>query len=138
MFGDAPPADSRFGRVPAGRQDRLQVLCTNPASLPGGSGTLRGYVRTDAPPAAIGTAALGGLDLSAGAARPWVSLPDHYTARCETEGGATVLRVTPRRGAQPLTPVHDAAWGLHAIEVNLALGNLTDLVRRQVAARFQR
>jgi hypothetical protein len=46
--------------------------------------------------------------------------------------------VTPRRGAGPLAPVPDATWGLHAIEVNLALGSLTDLVRRQIAARFQR
>ena len=138
MFGDPPPPDSRFGRVPAGRQDRLQVLCTNPASLPGGSGTLRGYVRSDVPPAAIGAAATGGLDLSVGAARPWVSLPDHYISRCETDGGATVLRVTPRRGARPLAPVPDATWGLHAIEVNLALGSLTDLVRRQIAARLGR
>jgi Protein of unknown function (DUF3089) len=138
MYGDAPPADSRFGRVPPDDRDRLQVLCTNPASLPGGSGTLRGYMRTDAPPAVIGAAALSGLDVPAGATRPWVSLPDHYTARCETDDGATVLRVTPRPGALPLVPVPDATWGLHQIEFNLALGSLTDLVRRQIAARFER
>jgi hypothetical protein len=137
MFGDPPPADSRFGRPPAGQGERLQVLCTNPASLPGGSGTLRGYVRTDAPPAAIGAQALDGLVPSA-AATPWLSLPDHYTARCETDSGATVLRITPRRGAVTPAPVPDAAWGLHRLEFNLALGSLTDLVRRQIAARFQR
>ena len=137
MFGDPPPPDSRFGRPPAGREDSLQVLCTNPSSLPGGSGTLRGYVRTDAPPAVIGAAALSGLDL-AGTTTPWLSLPDHYTARCETDGGATVLRVTPRPGALPLVPVPDASWGLHQVEFNLALGSLTDLVRRQIATRFER
>ena len=135
MFGDPPPPESRFGRPPAG-EDRLQVLCTNPASLPGGSGTLRGYVRTDVPPAAIGEAALSGLDPAGAATTPWLSLPDHYTARCETDGGATVLRVTPRRGAATLAPVPDPTWGLHRIEFNLALGSLTDLVRRQIAARF--
>ena len=114
------------------------MLCTNPASLPGGSGTLRGYVRMDAPPAVIGTAALSALDLQAGETTPWLSLPDRYTARCETDGGATVLRVTPRTGALPLVPVPDATWGLHQIELNLALGSLTDLVRRQIAARFER
>ena len=137
MYGDPPPADSRLGRPPTGSADRLQVLCTNPASLPGGSGTLRGYVRTDAPPAVIGTAALSGLDV-AGATTPWLSLPDRYTSRCETDGGATVLRVTPRPGALPLVPVPDATWGLHRLELNLALGSLTDLVRRQIAARFER
>jgi hypothetical protein len=71
--------------------------------------------------------------------RPWLSLPDRYTARCETDGrrdGAP--RCTPRAGALPLVPVPDATWGLHQIEFNLALGSLTDLVRRQIAARFER
>ena len=138
MYGDPPPADSRFGRPPAGDQDRLEALCTNPASLPGGSGTLRGYVRRDAPPAVIGAAAVSGLGLPADATTPWLSLPDRYTARCETDAGAKVLRVTPRPGALSLVPVPDATWGLHPIEFNLALGSLTDLVRRQIAARFER
>ena len=134
MFGGPPPADSRFGRPPEGREDSVQVLCTNPASLPGGDGRLRAYVRTDEPPASIGTAVRGQLAPPAGAAAPWLSLPDHYTARCVTQAGATVLQVGPRQGARALAPVPDASWGLHRAEVNLALGTLTDLVRRQIAA----
>jgi hypothetical protein len=137
-FGDTPPPGARFGRPPAGSASRLQVLCTNPASLPGGDGRLRSYVRADAPPALIGAAIRGQLDPPAGAATPWLSLPDHYVARCVTEAGATVLRVAPRAGARALTPVPDATWGLHRAEVNLALATLTDLVRRQIAAYLDR
>ena len=138
MFGDAPPPNSRFGRPPEGSARRLQVLCTNPASLPGGDGRLRAYLRTDQPPAVIGAAIRGQLDPPAGATTPWLSLPDHYTARCATEAGATVLRITPRPGARALAPVPDASWGLHRAEVNLALATLTDLVRRQIAAYLDR
>jgi hypothetical protein len=32
----------------------------------------------------------------------------------------------------------DAAWGLHLIDINLALGNLTDLVGRQTKAYLKK
>ena len=32
-----------------------------------------------------------------------------------------------------LTAVPDATWGLHLADANIALGNLGDLVRRQIA-----
>jgi hypothetical protein len=46
-----------------------------------------------------------------------------------------VLRVAPVAGAPDPRPSPDAAWGLHLADVNIALGNLVALVRKQ-AARY--
>jgi len=67
-------------------------------------------------------------------ATPWVSLPRAYRARCSAAGGANVLQITPVPGARALTASPDATWGLHLADANIALGELTDLVRRQAAA----
>ena len=72
----------------------------------------------------------------------WVSVPGLLTAKCATNEFAHYLEVTvhgdpadPRvddivgdigPAAQPL-----ANWGLHLIDVNLAMGNLVDIVRLQ-------
>ncbi|MEA2421803.1 MAG: hypothetical protein QOF55_902, partial [Thermoleophilaceae bacterium] len=45
-YGDTPPSTSMFGRVPAASANRLQVLCTNPAALGGGTATLQPYTAT--------------------------------------------------------------------------------------------
>jgi hypothetical protein len=42
--------------------------------------------------------------------------------------------VKPLRGAHALTPSPDVTWGLHLSDANIALGNLADLVRRQIRA----
>jgi hypothetical protein len=51
-----------------------------------------------------------------------------------SQGGATVLMVKPVGTAQPLQPEPDATWGLHLVDVNLALGDLVDAVRAQSRA----
>jgi len=73
-----------------------------------------------------------------------VSVPGLLTARCASNENATYLEVTvhgnpadPRvdditgdlGGATPL-----ANWGLHLIDVNLAMGNLVDIVGQQSKA----
>jgi Protein of unknown function (DUF3089) len=138
-FSEPPPADSVFGRARPGfffrvRVDpsKLEVLCTNPASLPGGSGTLRTLVRTDRFPGAIGEAA----DDPPAAPTPWAALPGRYSARCRNRGGASWLHVTPSAGdpRHTVTQTLGPAWGLHLYDVNLALGNLVGTVRRQASA----
>jgi hypothetical protein len=52
--------------------------------------------------------------------------------------GANVLQLTPRGGAPTLKPTPDATWGLHLVDANIALGNLTDLVRAQAASYLRR
>jgi hypothetical protein len=136
-FAGKPPANALFGRVgsalnPFGRANpaRLAVLCVNPAAPAGGTAKLDPY---------FPAAALDRLGLARGTKTPWIAYPDAYTARCENSGGATWLQVSPVPGgaappgavlSQSLAP----RWGLHVVDVNIALGDLVALVRSEAAA----
>jgi hypothetical protein len=128
-FLNPPPANSMFGRGRGGQE----VLCTNPAALGGGSGTLV----DDFPTGANGAV---GTITSAGPAdpNPWVSYTDLYTGECQNANGADVLHVTPTPGPNDKRPVVTESlgptWGLHLVDVNIALGNLVDLVGNQAKA----
>jgi hypothetical protein len=128
-FSETPPPDSRFGRWP---DPRFEVLCTNPASLAGRSRVLRPYFRTRRFPGPIGLVS----PPAPAAPTPWVTFPGLLTARCARGSGARWLQVD-RIGGQPSLPAAapGAAWGLHLVDYNIALGNLTALVRRQ-ATRY--
>jgi hypothetical protein len=126
-FLDPPPPQTFFGRVGQGvsfmsfqrPNRRFQVLCTNPAALGGGSGTLQPYFRS-------------------GSSTPWVTYPDLYSAQCMSAGGATWLQVTPSAtpgDTRPLvTQQLGPDWGLHVVDVNLGLGNFVSLVASQSKA----
>jgi DUF3089 family protein len=141
---DAPvPAHSLFGRVsgidalfglPA--RQGVEVLCTNPAALGGGSARVDPTLPTQpfAPGTSIGAGTLAlGFAVPA-SSTPWAEFPGAYKARCSSEGGANVLQITPRGSAPTLNPVPNAIWGVHLVDANIALGNLTGLVERQAAA----
>jgi hypothetical protein len=80
-----------------------------------------------------------GSDLigSPSAPTPWLAYPGLYTAHCESSGGTDWLQVDTTNVAgderwvveQVLGPM----WGLHLVDVNIALGNLVELVRQQAA-----
>jgi hypothetical protein len=119
-YPDAPPANAIFGRGGYGEE----VLCTHPSALAGGDASL-----TPALPVPPGTA---GLDT------PFVILEGLVTAACRSDGPVSWLQVE----VSPLVPFDLAsvrgelgpAWGLHVVDVNVALGDLVELVRAQVAA----
>jgi hypothetical protein len=133
-----PPPNTLFGKVP---DPTLEAACVNPAALGGGSGDLHAYLdatgRTIASTPPVKPWATG-----ASIETPWVSVPGLLTARCTSNENANFLEVTvhgdaadPRvdditgdlgAPAQPL-----ANWGLHLIDVNLAMGNLIDIVGQQ-------
>jgi hypothetical protein len=131
-FNAPVPPDAAFGRAAPGRE----VLCTNPAALAGGEGTLLPVYPRE--PFAPGTP-IGALVAAMGAPMPastatWLAFPGSYTGRCVNEGGANVLQVTPAPGAPALAPMPAPTWGLHLADANIALGNLAALVRGQAAA----
>ena len=138
---DAPvPANAQFGRVGGGLTpgdpSKLDILCTNPASLGGGSGTLSSIFPTApfAPGTTIGAATeLLGVPRPP-ASTPWFEFRGAYTGECSSADDAHVLQITPQGGAPTLNPVPNATWGLHFVDANIALGNLTDLVRKQTKA----
>jgi hypothetical protein len=143
-FDEPPPADSLFGRpgqgvssllpIPQSSAAGLQVLCVNPASPRGGVGALSPYF-----PSASVASALGSNGSEAPVAKtPWVTEPGLYSGECEYSDGASWLQVrapvhvgdTRKVVSQTLGPT----WGLHLVDVNIALGNLVDLVATQSRA----
>jgi hypothetical protein len=140
-FDQPPPSDSFFGRVgtlnvgptPAKGDE---VLCTNPANLAGGSGILD-PIQPSAPfaPGSIIAAGLSVLKWTVPApSTVYWTAPGSYTARCEDSGGAHVLMVTPRNGAQTPTAAPTPEWGLHLLDANLSQGNLVNIVSRESRA----
>jgi Protein of unknown function (DUF3089) len=128
-------SDSPFGRTTT---KGMQVLCTNPAALGGGSGLLDSiYPSQPFAPGTIATAVKGVGVPQPKVSTAWIESPSDYRAHCSSAGGAHVLQVTPVDGAPLLTPV-PATWGLHLTDANIALGNLTDLVRSEAAAYVRR
>jgi pimeloyl-ACP methyl ester carboxylesterase len=138
-----PPANSRFGRV-AG--EGMVSGCTNPAALAGGSGTLHAYLGSRR----------SGIVSNEAEPRPWVtptqsidtpfvSLPGLLTAECISNEKGSYLAITVH--GEPSDPRTDEIagdvvvngivlgdWGLHLIDVNLAIGNLVDIVGQQSKA----
>jgi hypothetical protein len=146
-FNKTPPNDAIFGRGPGvltqafaqHQPANVQVLCTNPAALRGGSAALE----TLSPTAPFnGTIGLGTRILFNGdsptAPTPWVEPQDHYTGQCVQSNGANVLMISPVAGARQLIPVPDERWGLHLADGNIALGNLVDVVGAETKAFLRR
>ena len=140
IYDEEPPADSRFGRVGgtfadafglAGRTD-LEVLCTNPAALRGGSAELTTLLSTDPFPGVIGLGVFATFNFDLPTApTPWVQPADRYSGECVRSGGAHVLRITPIGSARDLSELPDETWGIHLGDVNIPLGDLVELAGAQ-------
>jgi hypothetical protein len=128
-FLQTPPDPSLFARGSRSafeaifglgtRGDDLQTLCVNPAA-PGGGG-----------------APLSSFFFDAGA---WTTYPGRYRGHCAQADGSHWLQIDPAPGDP--RPVVDGrlgpGWGLHGFDVNLTLGDMVSLVRRQAAAYGRR
>jgi hypothetical protein len=142
-FDQPPPTDSLFGRPGAGvslisgstSSAGLQVLCVNPADLSGATAPLDPYFPTRS--TATGLGLLSGL-VPPKLPTPWVTEPGLYSGQCQSQGGATWLQVSaPIHAGDSRATVGQTlgpAWGLHLVDVNIALGNLVDLTRTEAAA----
>ncbi|MCU0269709.1 MAG: DUF3089 domain-containing protein [Acidimicrobiales bacterium] len=126
-----PPPDSLFGRP---REGDGTALCVNPANPTGGATDLQAElpVRAEGQGFADPTAAPA-LDTG------FVALPGLLRGECVARNGFSYLEVTvqadrtdPRADdiAGDLTP----PWGLHLVDVSLALGDLVELVAGQAEA----
>jgi len=140
-FDQPVPADSLFGRPTAlpgtpPPPKGTVVLCTNPASLAGGSGKLTPIFPTrpfyKRSPLYLGNLA---LKLKTPHAHTvWWSEPNAYRARCSSARNANVLEIAPLGGAVRPAPSPTPAWGLHLLDANIALGNLLAIVQKEAAA----
>lgn len=136
-FNATPPANAIFGRATEPGDD---VLCTNPAALGGGSAPLKSVYPSApfAPGTTIGLATQLVGAPTPSVSTPWYESDGAYSGECSSAGGAHVLSLTDAPGAPHLNAVPDATWGLHLVDANIALGNLTDLVQKQAKAFLKR
>lgn len=136
-----PPADGKIFGASAG--PGLEAACVNPAAPGGGSGMLHAYLASGAdaviadglppgqwtnPPKPIAT--------------PFVEVPGLLSAECRNDGTHQYLAITVHPtpgGARTNVITGDVVlngkvlpdWGLHLVDLNLAMGNLVDIVRAQ-------
>jgi hypothetical protein len=138
-FATTPPANAAFGRIATSINifDRtsttsLQILCVNPAGPGGGTANLQPYIPTAGIATLLGTSAT-----IPAASTPFLTYPNLYSAHCVNSGGAQWLQIDRIGGASDTRPAAKAgapSWGLHTVDVNIALGNLVDLVRSESSA----
>jgi hypothetical protein len=137
-----PPANTLFGRVTL---DGMEAACTNPAALAGGSGELRAYLATEGRTITGGPRARQWITPVQKIDTPFVAMPGLLTARCASNEHANYLEVTVN--GNPADARTDdipgdlggaggvaANWGLHLVDVNIAMGNLIDIVSEQAKA----
>jgi len=136
-----PPANSRFGRV---ADAGMVAGCVNPAALTGGK-DLHAYL----------SAGPNGVSSSSADPKPWVagktvetpfvSVPGLLSGECVSNDSGSYLSV--KVNANPSDPRTDEIvgdvmdqgqvrkeWGLHLIDVHVAMGDLVDIVGQQAKA----
>jgi hypothetical protein len=133
VFGQAGSATAALSASPTG--SRYRVLCTNPASLRGGSADISPLASTTPyAPGAIATA-LASMGLpTPPTTTPWIEQVKGYRARCSSSHGANVLQVKALGTAVTPKPTLSPQWGLHFLDEEIALRNLLDDARGQIAA----
>ena len=137
-----PPANSRFGRV---REEGMTAVCANPAALAGGSGPLHSYLSSGVSGTGSSASPRSWVTPPQPINTPFVSVPGLLTSECVSNEKGSYLAVTVH--GNPADPRTDdivgdvmtggqvqADWGLHLIDVNLAMGNLLDIVGQQSKA----
>lgn len=130
--------------------DGTEMVCTNPASLPGGSGFLKPYLssagETIIP--ALTSAQHAWTTTNTAIPSPFVALPGLYTAECrEDQHGALLAIKLHKSPGDRRTGAITGDWvmngrieptmGLHLIDLNLTAGNLVDVLRAQIGAMRQ-
>jgi hypothetical protein len=144
-----PPEHSRFGRA---TDDGMEAACTHPASLAGGRAPLNAYLASGSTGIAEGSEASAPRWLKSGEAveTPFVRAPGLLEAECVRSDTFHYLSVrtvadpeglrTDRIGGDVVGPNGQVAadWGLHLIDMHLAMGNLVELVGQQARAWLTR
>ena len=123
-FDRMPPVGAMFGRS---RIPGTHIVCVNPA-VPGSTAT---EAVTPLFPATLLRLTGAHLEVTT----PWVAYPGLYTARCRAAGNASWLQITRTHVAgdrrPTVRPTLGAGWGLHLVDVNIALTDLISVVRAE-------
>ena len=138
-----PPANTLFGKVP---DANMVAACTNPAALAGGSGELHSYLSNDGRTITGTSKPKPWVTPEQPIDTPWVSTPGLLTAKCASNDNASGYLEITVNGNPPGPRVNDivgdigigtnvlANWGLHLVDVNIAMGNLLDIVAAESKA----
>jgi hypothetical protein len=140
---DPPDGDAIFGDT--GDPDTV-AACVNPADLTGAKATLDPYFPVEVKgvfTVALGTGSSPYADPDAHdpIATPYCKMPDFVQAECVDRGTHQYLEITVMADRED--PRADdfngdfrggIGWGLHLVDVGIALGNLIDLAESQGAA----
>ncbi len=137
-----PPENSRFGR-PNEYGDNLEDACVNPAELTGSNGNLHSYL-------ASGTSTIKGDPRFPQSwlkgkkiKTPFVTVPGLLSARCVSTGKFKYLAIhvnnTPNSPRANDLLIGDIVkdgqvlndWGLHLVDIDVALGNLINVASQQ-------
>lgn len=135
-----PPPDEQIFAISSG--PGLHAACVNPAALAGGSGPLHAYLASGTQrQVADGVQPGAWTDRPTKITTPFVEVPGLISAECRSEDGHDFLAISlhPTPGARTNTIVGDVVvdghilkdWGLHLIDMNLTMGNLIGIVRRE-------
>lgn len=134
-----PPSNASFGRNGNG----THAVCTNPAQLAKGSNELHAYLSNNQADGFSSESPAPWVDNGIAIHTPFVSVPGLLSAECVDNGRFNYLQITVN--ADPNDPRTDeivgdvmnpdgtvnAGWGLHLIDVNVAMGDLQQLVHEQ-------
>jgi hypothetical protein len=132
-----PPAVGLFGRA----SDSLHTaVCTNPAALEGGEAELRGYLDSQGRTVVDLRGSAPWTVNASPITTPMVRVEGLLRAQCVTRGPFTYLEVTVVRDEE--SPASrdiqgdgsSPRWGIHIVDVELAIGDLVTLVGRQSEA----
>jgi len=140
-----PPANSLFGR---GGSDTVSA-CTNPAKLANGGNMLHAYLNTQGAVSSSAVAPLAWAKDSPTLETPFASVPGLLSAECVQNDRGSYLEMTVH--ADPADPRADdiagdvisdgevnAGWGLHLVDMNIAMGDLIDLAKMQSKAYLKK
>jgi hypothetical protein len=132
------PKDALFGKAGKG----FVAACNNPASLTGGKAVLTPYFPMEIPAELDGfingqTGPFTDPEKEKDITTDYFTVPGFLEGECVTKNGLSYLEVTVL--ADPDDPRADdiggelsPAWGLHLVDVNLAMGDIVGLVESQV------
>ncbi len=133
-----PPVGGLFGQV----QDNLVNACTNPALLASGTDRLNSFLATGDGGYSTKSAAPQWVAGKVQPDTPFVQVPGLLAAQCvendevaylaiEVMGDPQDLRTDDINGDLVVAGQVQKAWGLHLIDMDLAMGDLLSIVQRQ-------
>jgi len=117
----------------------MEDICTNPAELAGGGASLDSMYRLRLATQEVDGSLEEGVLASAvpDVSTPWIEYEGGYAGSCVTRAGRHILRVHGSKQVPALRSYPDASFGLHVDDLNIAMGNLVQLVRLQATSYLQ-